>query len=171
MGGFHSYSVCCQAQTPSGHASSHYKFDCETINQGGGSASSTATATCPSGSQVTGGGFSDIDQNGGGSASDEFSSHPTGNGWYVRFDDEVGGFNSYARCCKYTSLSNLVPRAALQCRTEQKGGGSASTAITAQCRSDEYVMGGGFHDIDQNGGGSASDEFSSKPVSNGWYVR
>ena len=84
-------------------------------------------------------------EHGGGSASDEFSSKPQGNGWYVRFDDEVGGFNSYARCCKYASTTSGAPKEPLTCRVVEAHGGSRGTAIRAQCSGDEYVMGGGFH--------------------------
>ena len=74
-------------QSPTAHPTEIDRLptlECKTIEQGGGSASNTATAACPAGWQLAGGGFHDIDQNGGGSASDEFHSRPEGNGWYVR---------------------------------------------------------------------------------------
>ena len=109
---------------------------------------------------------------------------------YFRFDDEVGGFDSYAICCKKaaaeitnapTALPTVTPTPAptpippvtptLECKTIEQGGGSASNTATAACPAGWQLAGGGFHDIDQNGGGSASDEFHSRPEGNGWYVR
>ena len=91
---------------------------------------------------------------------------------YFRFDDEVGGFDSYAICCKKASrVPPPVEKPLLKCQTIENTGGSAGSAITANCPDGWTMSGGGFHDIDQNGGGSASDEFHSRPEGNGWYVR
>ena len=89
------YELVCGAVT--GLSAS---LDCQPVTASGGAIGNPVTAVCPSDRFLTGGGFVDIDQNGGGSSGDEFTSRPNGNGWYVRFEDEVGGFDATAMCCK-----------------------------------------------------------------------
>jgi hypothetical protein len=75
-------------------------LECIVPNSVSVNAGQTATVTCPAGYAVTGGGFSEIDQDGGGSGDDNFYSMPAGsNQWQVTFADEIGTYRSYAVCC------------------------------------------------------------------------
>lgn len=95
-----------------------YSLDCETVSAGGGASGTPVTAACASGYSVTGGGFSDIDQDGGGTTGDNFASQASGNGWRVTFNDEAGTFTCYARCCRVTTAST-VPAQAGGCPANQ----------------------------------------------------
>lgn len=114
--------------------------------------------------------FTDIDQNGGGDAGDEFNncpafsadgsyscndegSMPSGASWHLRFDDEVGGFTSHATCCKQYVAKPPTPVAGssvnMGCVVVKDAGGSAGQTATATCPSGYELTGGGFHDIDR----------------------
>jgi hypothetical protein len=73
-----------------------------TVNVAAGSFG-TATATCPAGYTVTGGGYDGFSSGTGAQSSKSPESYPSGNGWYVFFNNDSGGaftMETYARCCR-----------------------------------------------------------------------
>jgi hypothetical protein len=181
-------------------------LECRTVTSASTSKGNNADAKCASNEFVTGGGFDDIDQKYGGGSGDNFHSYPvSATTWRTYFNDEIGSYTSYARCCKPpTSNNNFVrpqekqascplnqvitgvgysqgawkyycgtvtapPK--ISCVRKTTGGGTKSKSVTATCAAGYVVTGGGFYNIDQNGGGNQHDNFASYPVNeNQWYV-
>lgn len=167
-------------------------FECTVPSSVSVSNGQTATVTCPAGYAVTGGGFSEIDQDGDGSGGDDFTSEPSGNAaWRVTFSDEVGTFRGYAVCCgirtsitfpgpdcpagqaiggfdaqdRLTCADVLPVVQPLSCTTvEGPARDRNQTDSIATCPSGSYALGGGFNDIDQDGAGNGDDNFRTAPA-------
>jgi hypothetical protein len=112
-----------------------------------------------------------VSSSGNGNSGDEFTSWPEGNAWFVQMAAEVGGFASYAICCRAEDDNgNQSPTHTLSCSTEHVGGGTNSNALHQSCPAGTWGTGGGFQDIDRNGnGGSAGDEFTLAPDGSGGF--
>lgn len=120
---------------------------------------SQATAKCPAGSKVIGGG-------GLGPGSNEFlrGSFPAGNGWGARYENTFGGrIEAFAVCDKSPGRIEITDGSTVSDPTRR--GGRATVTAKAECPGKAEPVGGGHYSTD---GGTSYRE--SRPVDGAWKV-